>query len=561
MAGFIFNDILFCTMTQKEALDILKMGENVFLTGPAGSGKTYVLNNYVNFLKDKNVEVGITASTGIAATHIGGMTIHSWAGIGINDKMSDSDIRDLFKKKHLTGRFKRTKVLVIDEVSMLHHFRLDMVDKVCKMFKDNNAPFGGMQVILVGDFFQLPPITRGGERAYFAHKSNVWNAMGLKVCYLDEQHRHEDDILLNLLNDIRANNTGEHTLESLRARYKKNIKGANMPTKLYTHNVDVDKINEKELDKLPGNNKIFEMKSRGARSLAYTLKRSCLAPEYLYLKKNAIVMFVKNNFEKGYVNGTLGKVIDFQFNDEYAYEIPIVETIKGDRIFAEPESWRIEEEGKTKAEINQIPLRLAWAITVHKSQGMSLDVAEIDLSKAFALGQGYVALSRVRALSGLKLMGLNDTALKVNKEILEFDRELVKESKKTSKDLKESKKEEKKKRQEEFLSSIAPTKEEKEEKFSTYEKTKLLLEQEFSVDEIAKKREITKGTVVGHIEKLRELGECPEISHIEKTIPKERLEKIKKAFKKSGDTKLSPARSILGNSFTFDELRLARLFL
>ena len=123
-------------MKQNEALDILKMGVNVFLTGPAGSGKTYVLNDYFNFLKSKNVEVGITASTGIAATHIGGMTIHSWAGIGIKDSMSNSEIRDLFKKKHLGGRFKRTKVLVIDEVSMLHHFRLDMVDRVCKMFKE-----------------------------------------------------------------------------------------------------------------------------------------------------------------------------------------------------------------------------------------------------------------------------------------------------------------------------------------------------------------------------------------------------------------------------------------
>ena len=194
-------------MKQNEALDILKMGVNVFLTGPAGSGKTYVLNDYVNFLKSKNVEVGITASTGIAATHIGGMTIHSWAGIGIKDSMSNSEIRDLFKKKHLGGRFKRTKVLVIDEVSMLHHFRLDMVDRVCKMFKENSAPFGGMQVILVGDFFQLPPISRGSEKAHFVHRSDVWSAMGLKVCYLDEQYRYEDDMLLNLLNNIRANNT------------------------------------------------------------------------------------------------------------------------------------------------------------------------------------------------------------------------------------------------------------------------------------------------------------------------------------------------------------------
>jgi ATP-dependent exoDNAse (exonuclease V) alpha subunit len=547
-------------MKQSEALDILKMGENVFLTGPAGSGKTYVLNDYINFLKNKGVSVGITASTGIAATHIGGMTIHSWAGIGINDSMSESDIRDLFKKKHLGKRFKHTKVLVIDEVSMLHHFRLDMVDKVCKMFKDSTAPFGGMQVILVGDFFQLPPISRGAERAHFVHKSDVWNAMGLKVCYLDEQYRHEDDTLLNLLNDIRANDIGEHVLEPLRDRYKKSIEGVETPTKLYTHNMDVDAINARELDKLSGNNKIFEMKSHGSRALVDTLKRSCLAPEYLYLKKNSSVMFVKNNFEKGYVNGTLGKVVDFEFSEEYEEEVPIVETTQGERILALPESWRIEEEGKSKAEISQIPLRLAWAITIHKSQGMSLDAAEMDLSKAFVAGQGYVALSRVRALSGLKLMGLNDVALKVDEEILEFDGDLMRDSKKAAKDLKDFDKDKKKKKHEEFLTSVAPTQEEKEEKLSTYEKTRLLLAEEFTVDEIAKKREMTKGTVVGHIEKLRELGECPDISHIEKTIDKKRLEKIKKAFAETEDTKLSPVRSMLGSSFTFDELRLARLF-
>ncbi|MBT3282631.1 AAA family ATPase, partial [bacterium] len=447
----------------------------------------------------------------------------------------------------------------IDEVSMLHHFRLDMVDKVCKMFKESSEPFGGMQVILVGDFFQLPPISRGSERAHFVHKSNIWNTMGLKVCYLDEQHRHEDDNLLNLLNDIRANNTGEHTLEPLRARYKKNIEGVLMPTKLYTHNMDVDNINARELDKLSGNNKIFEMKSHGSRGLQDTMKRSCLAPEYLYLKKNAVVMFVKNNFEKGYVNGTLGKVIDFQFSEEYEQELPIVEITNGEKILALPESWRIEEDGKTKAEISQVPLRLAWAITVHKSQGMSLDAAEMDLSKAFVEGQGYVALSRVRTLSGLRLMGLNDTALRVNNEILEFDGELLVESKKVVMDLKNLK--DNKKKQEEFLNSIAPTAEEKEEKLSTYERTRLLLAEELTVDEIAKRREMTKGTVVGHIEKLRELGECPDISHVEKTIPKERMAKIRKAFAKSGDTKLSPVRNILGSSFTFDELRLARLFI
>ena len=159
------------------------------------------------------------------------------------------------------------------------------------------------------------------------------------------------------------------------------------------------------------------MVSRGDLELVAELKQACLAPEELILKKGAVVMFVKNNVDKGYVNGTLGVVIDFDKENNY----PIVETKNG-RTIAEPEEWSIEDDDdQVLAAIVQVPLRLAWAITVHKSQGMSLDCAEIDLSKAFIEGMGYVALSRVRTLSGIKLMGLNELALKVNQEIIESD--------------------------------------------------------------------------------------------------------------------------------------------
>ena len=151
-------------MTQAEALDILKMGKNVFLTGPAGSGKTHVVNAYVHYLKSHAVDVAVTASTGIAATHIGGQTIHSWSGLGIRDMLSDRDIDDMMQKQYLYKRFEKTKVLVVDEVSMLHHFRLDLVEWICRQMKHNDKPFGGMQVILCGDFFQLPPVTRGAPQ-------------------------------------------------------------------------------------------------------------------------------------------------------------------------------------------------------------------------------------------------------------------------------------------------------------------------------------------------------------------------------------------------------------
>jgi len=406
-------------MTQQEALQIMKLGNSVYLTGAAGSGKTYVLNQYIDYLRRNKVSMGITASTGIAATHINGMTIHSWSGIGIKDSLAGSDIDALLDKPHLRMRFLSTKVLIIDEISMIHAYRLDMIDKVCKAFKYNDKPFGGLQIIMCGDFFQLPPVTRGSEDGSFVYKSEVWNSMDLKVCYLEEQHRQQDGPFLHVLNDIRNNDVTEDTMNYLASRFEQDIEGFDSPTKLYTHNIDVDSINQKHLQVLNETPHAHKMSSTGKADLVEILRKSCLAPENLVLKIGAAVMFVKNNFEAGYVNGTLGKVIGFS-----SQNYPIVKTFDGKTITATPDSWAVEVEGMVKAEITQVPLRLAWAITIHKSQGMSLDAAEIDLSKSFLPGMGYVALSRVRTLAGMKLVGFNNMALRVNAEVLEVDRQL-----------------------------------------------------------------------------------------------------------------------------------------
>ena len=165
-------------MKQKDALKILKAGKNVYLTGAAGSGKTYALNEYITYLKNRGVRAGITASTGIAATHIGGVTIHSWSGVGIKDNLDDRDIEHLVQKEYLYKRFEKTKVLVIDEVSMLSSRLFDSVERVCRAMKRSEEPFGGMQVVLSGDFFQLPPISREGGETEFIHKSEAWGKNG-----------------------------------------------------------------------------------------------------------------------------------------------------------------------------------------------------------------------------------------------------------------------------------------------------------------------------------------------------------------------------------------------
>lgn len=406
-------------MKQKTALDILKLGHSVFLTGPAGSGKTYLLKQYIDYLKKNKIGVAITASTGIAATHMNGQTIHSWSGMGISDVFDESEYAKLKKRKYYKNRFESTSVLIIDEISMLHAHQLDIVNSICKKFKEPFKPFGGLQVILCGDFYQLPPVVKNGKQAKFIIESDAWKEMNPRVCYLEEQHRQADKEMLKILNDIRNRRCDEKTLELIYSRQNKSIENNITPTKLYTHNVNVDAINKAQLQKIKEEVRIFQMTSAGNKYMIGSVQKGCLAPEILFLKKGAIVMFVKNNFEQGYVNGTLGKVVDFNGSG-----MPIVQTISGKKIVATPEKWSIEENEKTLVSVSQIPLRLAWAITVHKSQGMTLDAVEMDLSKSFEYGMGYVALSRVKTLNGIKLLGINNIALEVNPKVHRFDRAL-----------------------------------------------------------------------------------------------------------------------------------------
>ncbi|MCL4278921.1 MAG: AAA family ATPase, partial [Ignavibacteriaceae bacterium] len=233
----------------------MKTGRNVFLTGQAGSGKTYVLRQYINHLKELNASFGVTASTGIAATHMEGITIHSWSGMGIRDSLTKSDILEIADKSHVRKKIKDASVLIIDEVSMLHHYRIDIIDAIVREVKSKNEPFGGMQVVFCGDFFQLPPVSRSGEReSFFAYHSDSWKNLNPKVCYLSEQHRQNDLEYLEILNSIRGANLSEKTKKSLMDRL--GIKSEFSPTRLYTHNIDVDKENNLELGNISG--KVFE---------------------------------------------------------------------------------------------------------------------------------------------------------------------------------------------------------------------------------------------------------------------------------------------------------------
>ena len=410
-------------MRQKQALAVMMSGANVFLTGAPGAGKTFVLNQFIKRAERAGKKVAVTASTGIAASHLGGMTIHSWSGLGILDQLSNEDLRRLGGSEKLAKRYNAADILVIDEISMLHGSRLDMINRMAKLLRGSEDAFGGMQVILVGDLFQLPPVSRERGAVDFAHLSQAWLELQPQICYITEQHRQSDnDGLLTFLEAMRRAEVMDDQFEIITERLNRVPDADVVVTRLYSHNIDVDTINDRHLQALDGRTYTFGSTHKGSKAKREQLQKSLLVPEILVLKEGAEVMFVANNFALGFVNGSRGQVVDVHNG------VPIVRLMNGREIKVEPHTWSLNEDGNVAAEISQLPLRLAWAITIHKSQGMSLDAAEIDLAKAFTPGMGYVALSRVRSLDGLYLKGLNNMSFQLHPLIHEFDASLREQS-------------------------------------------------------------------------------------------------------------------------------------
>lgn len=547
-------------MLQSTALSILKLGHTTFVTGEAGAGKSYVLREYVSYLKKHGVKYAITASTGIAATHIGGVTIHSWSGIGIKDSLSDYDIDALEEKQHLYKRWNETQVLIIDEVSMLHARFLDTLNTLAKRIRRNDSPFGGLQVVFSGDFFQLPPVVRSSSlessSSVYAFSGGSWQEAKPVICYLTTQYRQGDDALLSLLQAIRSSSCVDEHYELLQESSSKKPKTSLL--KLFTHNENVDAINEEHFKKLDGEIFSYEMITKGKKHLVDSLKNNCLAPETLHLKIGTHVMCIKNAQDKSYVNGSLGKVTGIA-DDGY----PIVTLHTGKKITVRGDSWKIEEDGKIKAEISQLPLRYAWAITVHKSQGMTLDEAEVDLSRTFVRGQGYVALSRLTSLNGLYLKGFNHEALLVDAEVTRQDIVFRKKSEQAEKAILKYSKEELEGMQNVWLLKSGGSLEEVDEideevKALSHVVTMEMLGKGLTIEEIAKTRDITEDTVITHIEKLIDQGEKINLEHI---LPKKAVvTKSMKAFDVLNTTKLTPVFDYLDGKISYRDLKVVRVY-
>jgi len=572
-------------MKQSEALTILKTGVNVFLTGEPGAGKSYTINDYVRYLRGHEIAPAITASTGIAATHIGGMTIHSWSGIGIHHSLDMQDIRRIASSKHIGKRIRETNVLIIDEVSMLAPKTLDMVEAVCREARQSREPFGGLQIVLVGDFFQLPPIIkRRAENdpdqivlideveARFAYDSSAWGRSHPVTCYLSEQHRQDDKDYLGVLSAIRNNTFSMKHVAHIEDRRTTYDKVPNDAPKLFSHNVDVDLVNKDMLAQLPSELMEFPMRAYGPSPLVATLKKGCLSPEFLNLKIGASVMFTKNNPRGGFVNGTLGTVEGFRENDNY----PMIRTRHGRLVTVEPMEWGISEGGVSKATITQFPLRLAWAITVHKSQGMSLDEAVMDLSEVFEYGQGYVALSRVRRLSGVHLIGWNQRAFQVHPDVITKEKEFQLASTTAQEEFGNVNEDDIKKRQTDFilkcdgqLESLGDDDIQKSEaqpsgqKINTHEATLSLWKDGKTIIEIAEERGLKERTIFDHIEELIKLGDIErnELSRLITPALEKGIPKIQAIFAEFETDKLTPVYEEFEGQYSYNDIRIARMMI
>ena len=556
-------------MTQSQALVVLKTGTNVFLTGEPGSGKSYVVNAYAAYLRTHGIEPAVTASTGIAATHIGGMTVHSWSGIGIKTKLDVRDLKYITSNQYITRRIDHASVLIIEEVSMLTPERLSLVDIVCRQVKQNHEPFGGMQIIFVGDFFQLPPVVKRETQQHaqteliapspirFAYDGPTWMSINPTICYLTEQHRQEDGDLLELLSAIRHNAFSTDHLYHIQKRKIVDQVIPDTVPKLFSHNADVDRINDEVLGKIPEKSTVFPMSYQGPDSLVATLKKGCLSPECLSLKVGAAVMFTKNSPKGQFVNGTLGVVEVFDKTNGY----PIVKMRNGQKIMVEPMDWIIEENGRVLAQISQIPLRLAWAITVHKSQGMSLDEAVMDLSDVFEFGQGYVALSRVRRLSGVYMVGWNARAFQVHPDILVKDDEFRRASLDTETKFSTIPPIALHHMHDTFIARVGGKR--KKEKPNTQRETLVLWNEGKTIAQISNVRKLKEGTILEHIEKLVERDEIQksDLSRLLTPTISRALSNIHSAFDELDDSRLSPVFQKFNGTYTYEELRIARILI
>ena len=408
---------------QKEAYNLILNGQNIFLTGMSGSGKSFLIKKFYKEYKNyKNI--GMTSTTGVSAILINGSTLHSFLGIGLGKEECDVLYLKILNNKKNKKKWIELKTLIIDEISMLSPELFDKLERLARLIRKNDKPFGGIQLILTGDFCQLPCI----ESEDFCFEAKSWEKCIDKTIYLTDIFRQSDVAFQTCLNEIRLGEISENTIAMLKSRVGAKLENEHgiIPTKIYSLNVNVDEENEKQLNKLlekDENLEFFEYEleynivDKKLKFVEEKIKKICIAPKILQICKGAQVMLVYNiDLEAKLANGSRGIVIGF----ENETNLPIVKFLTGESRVVDYQTWKIEENGSTLLTITQIPLKVAFAISTHKSQGITLDYAEIDLKDIFEYGQAYVIISRVTSLEGLSIKNLDIDKIFANPKAIEF---------------------------------------------------------------------------------------------------------------------------------------------
>lgn len=391
---------------QKEVYRAVLERRNVLVTGSAGTGKSTLLEA----LRAKFRDMIVTASTGIAAVNVFGRTVHSWSGVNTM-KPIESVLEEVIRRKQYASRIKRAKILAVDEISMLDVSMLDSMDHIFRTIRGSDKPFGGIQMIFFGDFLQLPPVKGTG----FAFESSAWKKADIKTFHLTHVFRQKDREFSSILNQIRIGEITPEVAAFLTSRKGLKPNKKIKPVVVHTHNDDVDKENAWALSKLKGEPHQWTAKDFGEEGPLKNIQRNCLAPEVLTLKVGAQVMCLWNIApEDGIANGSIGIVTEIDG------DTPIVQFENGLIHEFERKTWECRDGEKFLAGRSQMPLRLAYSITVHKSQGMTLDAIEVSLEKCFSAGQAYVALSRCRTVDGLFIKSLNLLGIYADPHALDF---------------------------------------------------------------------------------------------------------------------------------------------
>lgn len=382
---------------QQIAYEVLQSGENVFVTGGAGSGKSYLIRHFMKSLDSK--QMPILASTGAAAVLLGGRTFHSFFGLGIMEGGPQETYHRMKDDPKLHKRISQVEGVIIDEISMIPSSALEVAESLARHIRQSSLPWGGMRVIVVGDFAQLPPVTRSGQKREWSFLSSVWEQSGFQVVELTKNQRTYDQMFLDVLKDVRQGKVTPLVREYLDQKIRDHDE-EDETTRLFPRRDQSEIFNAKKLSQIPSEEVKIPSIYLGQERLVEALKKNSPVPGELTLKIGAKVLFVQNDPSKRWVNGTKGTVVD----------------ISPEKITVEKETWRhvtVEKtqfslqdaEGRTVASVINFPLTLAYATTIHKSQGATLDEIWVDLSRLWEPGHAYVALSRLRTGDGLKLLG------------------------------------------------------------------------------------------------------------------------------------------------------------